>query len=96
MMRSRIFALAIALVTLAAAPAAWGCSVAGPNTHIGTVKAVDTSQNTLTMKDAETGEDMTFVADTPEMLKGIAPKDQVTVVFTARGKTLRATSIKKG
>ncbi len=96
MMRSRIFALAIALVTLAAASAAWGCSVAGPNTHIGTVKAVDIAQSTLTVKDAETGEDLTFVADTPEMLKGIAPRDRVTVVFTEQGKTLRATSITKG
>ena len=96
MRRFGILALAISLVTLAAAPAAWGCSVAGPNTHIGTVTAVDTGQHTLTMKDAETGENLTFVAEKPEMLKGIAPRDQVTVVFTAQGKTLRATSIKKG
>jgi len=96
MMRSKIFALAIALVMLAAAPAAWACSVAGPNTHIGTVKAVDLAQSTLTVKDAETGEDVTFVADTPEMLKGIAPRDRVTVVFSEQGKTLRAMSIKKG
>ena len=92
----RIFALALALVLLATAPAAWACSIAGPNTHIGTVKAVDTGQHTLTMKDAETGEDLTFVVEKPEMLKGIAPKDRVTVVFTAQGRTLRATSIKKG
>ena len=92
----RIFALTLALVLLATAPAAWACSIAGPNTHIGTVKAVDPAKHTLTMKDAETGEDLTFVADRPEMLKGIAPKDRVTVVFTAQGKTLRATSIKKG
>lgn len=96
MRRLKLLALGIALATLAATSPIWACSLAGPNTHIGTVKAVDTSKNTLTMKDAETGEDLTFVADKPEMLKGIAPKDRVTVVFTAQGKRLRATSIKKG
>ena len=96
MRRSRILALALALVALSAGPQAWGCSIAGPNTHIGTVTAVDTAQHTLTMKDAETGEHLTFIAEKPEMLRGIAPRDQVTVVFTAQGKTLRATSVKKG
>ncbi len=96
MKRLTMLVPAVALVAVAAAPAVWACSLAGPNTHIGTVKAVDTSKSTLTMKDAETGEDLTFVADKPEMLTGIAPKDRVTVVFTAQGKILRATSIKKG
>jgi predicted S18 family serine protease len=91
----KLFTLAIALVTLAA-PQLWACSVAGPNAHMGTVKAVDAVKGTLTIQHAENGEDLTFVADKPEMLKGIAPADHVTVVYTAQGKTLHIKSIKKG
>jgi len=91
-----LLALGIALVTLTAAPPIWACSVAGPNTHMGTVTAVDAAKGTLTLKDAETSKDITFVADKPEMLAGIAPNDHVTVVFAAQGKTLHVKTIKKG
>jgi hypothetical protein len=50
----------------------------------------------LTLKDAETSKDISFVADKPEMLAGIAPNDHVTVVFAAQGKTLHVKTIKKG
>lgn len=50
---------------------------------------------TITMKDAETGKNLTFVAG-PEPLRGLAVRDEVAVVFTAEGKTLRAASIKTG
>ena len=91
----RLLALSLALVSLAVVPQVWACQVAGPHAHMGTVKAVDAVKGTLTIQHAENGENLTFVADKPEMLKGIAPADQVTVVFTAQGKTLHIKSIKK-
>ena len=91
-----LLALALMLVTLPAPPSARACPVAGPNAHMGTVTAVDASKGTLTIKHAENGENLTFVADKPEMLASIAPNDHVTVVFAAHGKTLHVKSIKKG
>ena len=91
-----LIALALMLVTLPAPPSARACPVAGPDAHMGTVTAVDASKGTLTIKHAENGENLTFVADKPEMLAGIAPNDHVTVVFAAHGKTLHVKSIKKG
>ncbi len=42
-----------ACMTLGAGTA-WSCSMAGPNTHIGPVTAVDAEANTFTVLDAET------------------------------------------
>ena len=88
-------ALVLAVVVLSAAPAAFACQAAGPNAHIGTVTAIDSEKKTLSLKDAESGMALTFVT-TPELLKGVKVKDEVTVVYKSEGKTLRATSIKKG
>ena len=89
-------ALAVALGTLTMAAPLWACEAAGPNTHMGTVTSVDASKGTLVLRDAESSKDIAFVADMPAMLAGIAPKDYVTVVFAAEGKTLHVKSIRKG
>src|SRR2546428_8909002 len=78
---------------LLAAPAL-ACDSAGPNTHVGVVTAVDRARSTLTVKDAETGSPLTFLAQ-PDLIRGIAPKDEVIVKFTPDGRTLRATSVEK-
>ena len=88
-----VLALVLSLMLLASAPAAFACEMAGPNAHMGTVTAL--SPQSFTLKDAESGMNLTFAAS-PELLKGLAVKDQVTVVFAKEGQTLRATSIKKG
>jgi hypothetical protein len=92
-MTRSMLALALSLMMLALGPAALACEMAGPNAHVGTVTAL--SQKSFTLKDAESGMNLTFAAS-PELLKGIAVKDEVTVVFAKEGQTLRATSIKKG
>jgi len=73
--------------------AAWSCSMAGPNTHIGAVTAVDAAAHTFTVLDAETRQPITFVA-TPALLKGIAKNQQVTVTFEKDGNKLAAKAIK--
>ena len=89
-----ILALATPVVMLSAAAPALACEAAGPNAHVGIVTDVDHARSTLTLKDAETGGPLTFLAR-PDLLRGIAPKDEVTVKFAPTGKTLRATSIEK-
>jgi len=88
-------ALALSLGTHLLAAPTLACDSAGPNTHVGVVTAVDRAGSTLTLRDAETGGALTFVAR-PDLLRGIAPNDAVRVTFAAEGKTLRATSVEKG
>lgn len=91
----RAYALSLALmVVLAGVTPAFSCDAAGPSTHLGVVTAVDTVQKTFTLKDAQTGKPLTFVASA-EMLQGIKVKDEVAVVYAAEGKNLRATAVKK-
>jgi hypothetical protein len=49
---------------------------------------------TVLLKDTQTGKNLKFLA-TPELLKGVAVKDQVAIVFATAGQTLRAKSITK-
>jgi hypothetical protein len=94
MKRLCILALAISMLGLSAAAPASACDSAGPNAHVGVVTAVDRARSTLTVKDAETGSPLTFLAQ-PDLIRGIAPKDEVIVKFTPDGGTLRATSVEK-
>jgi hypothetical protein len=87
-------ALVLSLGTRLLAAPALACDSVGPDTHVGVVTAVDRARSTLTLRDAETGGALTFVAR-PELLRGIAPNDAVSVTFAAEGKTLRATSVEK-
>lgn len=89
----RALTLTLLLALVAAPGVAFACEAAGPNAHIGTVTAVDASKQTFKLKDAQSGMILTFTAS-PEMLKSIAVRDQVTVVYAAEGNTLRATAIK--
>lgn len=85
-----LVALAL-LLTAAAAPA---CEKAGHNTHLGTVVAVDASKGVLTITDAETRQNLSFLAPS-ELLRGVAVRDQVAVVYAKDGERLRATAVRK-
>src|SRR5439155_25844317 len=95
MKRLSSLVLALSLGTRLLAAPALACDSAGPNTHVGVVTAVDRARSTLTLRDAETGGALTFVAR-PGLLRGIGPNDAVSVTFPAEGKTPRATSGEKG
>jgi hypothetical protein len=88
----RLAYLVLALTLFVSLSPAWACDTAGPNTHLGVITAVD--GGSVTLKDAQTGQHLKFVAS-PQLLKGVAVKDQVAIVFTPEGKTLRATAITK-
>ncbi|TPW17368.1 MAG: hypothetical protein FD130_683 [Halothiobacillaceae bacterium] len=77
---------------LVASSSAWSCSMAGPNTHIGAVTAVDAATKTLTLLDAETQQLITFIV-TPNLLKDIVKNQRVTVTFEQAGDDLLAKTI---
>ncbi len=94
-MVSRFTTAMVALVAafvLAGVPAAWACKSAGQFKHVGVVTAVDAKALTLTIKDAETGEPITFAA-TAKQLKDVKPGDQVMVGFLEKGGKLTAVQI---
>jgi hypothetical protein len=92
---TRMMTLAVLFFVGLAPSLGLACEGAGPNTHVGVVTALDAGKHTLSLQDAETGKVLTFTA-TPDLLKGIAVRDEVQVVYAPEGKTLRATAIKKG
>ncbi len=94
-MVSRFTTAMVALVAafvLAGVPAAWACKSAGQFKHVGVVTAVDAKALTLTIKDAETGEPITFAA-TAKQLKDVKPGDQVMVGFLEKDGKLTAVQI---
>jgi Cu/Ag efflux protein CusF len=86
------FVALVAAFVLAGVPAAWACKSAGQFNHVGVVTAVDAKALTLTIKDAETGEPITFAA-TAKQLKDVKPGDQVMVGFLEKDGTLTAVQI---
>ncbi len=87
-----IAAVAIALPIVAGPGSALACKSAGAFKHVGVVSAVDTKALTVTIKDAETGEPITFVA-TAKQLQDIRPGDQVMIGFIEKDGTLTAVQI---
>jgi hypothetical protein len=71
---------------------AFACKSAGAFKHVGVVTAVDTAALTVTIKDAESGEPITFAA-TAKQLKDVKPGDQVMIGFIEKDGTLTAVQI---
>jgi hypothetical protein len=94
MKSTRALLLVLSLVLLGAAAVASACELAGPNTHVGIIVAIDAAQSTLTLRDAQTRQNLTFLAR-PELLREVAVKDEVAVVYAQEGGRLRATAIRK-
>lgn len=94
MTSTRALVVLLCLALLGAASGAPACELAGPNTHVGTVVAIDAARSTLTLRDAQTRQNLTFLAR-PELLKDVAVRDEVAVVYAEDGGTLRATAIRK-
>ena len=64
------------LTTLALAVAitpaiGFACDSAGPQTHIGSVVSIDAAKMTFTIKDAQTRDSITFIADSSEIMNSL-------------------------
>lgn len=49
----------------------FACDAAGPQTHVGNVISIDAAKMTFTIKDAETRDSITFVADNSKIINSL-------------------------
>ena len=87
----RVLVAVIVATTMVALPAL-ACELAGPNTHIGEIKAIDPAQRSLTILDRQMKKPFTFLA-APEQLKGLSPGQLVSVKYSEMKGQLRAEEI---
>ena len=85
-------AIALGLLWLGGSPAALACKALGPNKHVGVVQAINTQLKTFSIKDAESGMEMTFEAS-PQLLERVKVNTQVIVTYGAEGERLKAQAI---
>jgi hypothetical protein len=85
------------LVTLcllaALSPAALACSAMGPNTHVGEVVAVDSTNKTFTIQDAETQQPISFSASESILLSLAEKQGQVIVRYSGAEGALTAVDV---
>jgi len=79
-------------VAVAAGPA-WACDAAGPNTHVGVVTQLDAKQHRFTIKDAQTGKPIVFVASASRM-PALNIGDQVAVKYEEHDGMMTAKEIR--
>ena len=87
----RLLGAVIVATTMVALPAL-ACELAGPNTHIGKIKAIELAQSSLTIIDQQMKKDVTFLA-APEQLKGLSPGQLVSVKYSEMKGQLKAEEI---
>lgn len=89
----RFLAVAGLAAFLLAPMAAWSCSAAGENTHVGELIAVDAKVNSFTIRDAETRSPITFISD-DNLIKALKDiKGMVQVLYQEEGHALRAIDV---
>ncbi len=93
-MTSRLAFLLVAVIVsmMGVAFPAFACELAGPNTHIGKIKAVEIAQQSLTIIDQQMKKDVTFQA-VPEQLKGLSVGQRVAVKYSEADGKLKAEEI---
>ena len=90
--RTQRFLAAVTLsMTLLVIPA-FACELAGPNTHIGKIKAIELAQSSLTIIDQQMKKDVTFQA-APEQLKGLSTGQRIAVRYSEANGRLKAEEI---
>jgi len=83
----------LALSILGFAPTlSLACGNLGPNTHAGIVEHIDAKAGTLTLVDAETGKEITFLVPA-DLLASLKPNSRVMINFKVDGRTLVAQKI---
>jgi hypothetical protein len=93
MYRRQLIAALMGALLAAGSAAAWACKAAGPDTHVGMLKSVDSAAGTFTIIDAETRGPIQFLAD-EAMLKQLKDvKGPIGVLHEKAGTVLRALEI---
>lgn len=87
-----LIATSLCAAMITASGAAWSCDMAGPNTHIGLVSAVDRNAQTFTIIDAQTNAPITFSAPA-HLIKAVQKNQRVTVNYAKEGNGLVAKTL---
>lgn len=87
------FIIALVAVGLALSTPAFACKSAGPDKHVGVVISINLLTHTLVLKDAETGEKMTFFAE-EQLIKPLQPNQNAIVTYKNSEQGMVATQIK--
>ena len=91
--RGRRLLVGVIVSVICLAPAAFACDQAGPDTHVGKIKAIDLAQSSLTILDSQTKKPLTFLA-APEQLSGLSLGQMVIVRYSETKGQLKAEEIK--
>ena len=87
----RVLATVMMAITLITVPAL-ACELAGPDTHVGEIKAIDLTQPSFTILDGQMKKPLTFLA-AAEQLKVLSLGQLVVVKYSKVGGQLRAEEI---
>jgi hypothetical protein len=90
--RGKRLLVGIIMSVICLAPAAFACEFAGPDTHVGQIKAIDLGQPSFTILDGQMKKPLTFLA-AAEQLKGLTLGQLVVVKYSKVGEQLRAEEI---
>ena len=88
---TRLLGSVILSVTLMVLPV-FACEFAGPDTHVGEIKAIDLTQPSFTILDGQMKKPLTFLA-VPEQLKGLSLGQMVMVRYSETKGQLKAEEI---
>ena len=61
----------LALTAVIVPVTGFACDAAGPQTHVGNVVSIDASKMTFTIKDAQTRDSITFIADNSAIIDSL-------------------------
>ena len=87
------FIITLVAVGMAFSTPAFACKSAGPDKHVGIVVSINIKTHTLILKDAETGENMTFIAQ-DQLIKPLQPNQNAIITYKNSDKGMVATQIK--
>ena len=87
----RVLTTVMMAITLMALPA-FACELAGSDTHVGEIKAIDVAQSSFTILDQQMKKPVTFLAD-PAQLKELSLGQVVMVKYSETKGRLKAEEI---
>ena len=90
--RGKCLLAGVIVSAICLASAVFACEFAGPDTHVGEIKAIDLNPPSFTILDGQMKKPLTFLA-APEQLKELSLGQLVVVKYSKVGGQLRAEEI---
>ena len=90
--RGKRLLVGVIVSVMCLAPAAFACELAGSDTHMGKIQAIDVAKPSFTIIDQQMKKPVTFLA-APEQLKGLSLGQMVTVRYSETKGQLKAEEI---